>query len=131
MIKELLNTMSMRPKVAKRAAVALGVVAIAIAVAACGSSSASSTTAASAGTGTSSAQFQARLSLAKCMRAHGINLPDPSSGGGAAGGGSIFQALRNYPRTEIQSAFSACKQYMAEAFPRVLRDARPARRADR
>lgn len=110
-------------------AVALGVVAIAVAVAACGSSSASSTTAAAAGTGTSSAQFQARLNLAKCMRAHGINVPDPSSGGGTAGGGTIFRALRDYPRTEIQSALSSCKQYMAAAFPGLSET--PAQRAAR
>ncbi len=89
---------------------------------ACGSSASSS-----AGTGTSGAQFQARLDLAKCFRAHGVNVPDPSSGGGPAGGGGIFRTLRNYPQAQIQSARTACQQYIAQAFPRL--NLSPAQRA--
>ena len=37
-------------------------------------------------------QFQARLNLAKCFRAHGINVPDPSAAAAApAGGGGLFR----------------------------------------
>jgi len=87
--------------------------ALGVTVAACGSSSASSS---SAGT-TSGAQFQARLNLAKCFRAHGINVPDPSTGGGPAGGGGVFRTLRGYPQAQITAARQACSQYFAQAFP--------------
>jgi hypothetical protein len=118
-----------------RRAVSTTVVALALgaAVAACGSSSASSSTAGatSGSTGsTSGAQFQARLNLAKCFRAHGINVPDPSAGGGTAGGGGgggVFRALRTYPQAQVQSATQACRQYFAQAFPRL--NLSPAQRA--
>jgi hypothetical protein len=103
--------------------VAACVIALALAggVAACGSSgSSSSTTAASASTGT---QSQARLDLAKCFRAHGLNVPDPSSGGGAAGGGGggggIIRSLQNYPQAQVNAARQACQTYFAKAFPRL------------
>src|SRR5438270_2352082 len=92
----------------------VAVVAVAVGLAACGSSSSSTSTAASTST-----QFQARLNLAKCFRAHGINVPDPSSGGGPAGGGGVFRALRNYSQAQVQSATQACRQYFAQAFPRA------------
>jgi hypothetical protein len=94
-----------------------------VVVAGCGSSNASSSTAGTA----SGAQFQARLNLAKCFRAHGINVPDPSTGGGPAGGGGVFRALRNYPQSQVQSATQACQQYFAQAFPRL--NLSPAQRA--
>jgi hypothetical protein len=113
---------------ARRALVAaVGVLALGGALSACGSSSASSTTAASSSSTTSSARYEARLNLAKCFRAHGINVPDPSPGAGPAGGGGVFRALRNYPQSEIQSATRACRQYMAQAFPRF--NLTPAQRA--
>jgi hypothetical protein len=100
----------------------LAAVALATALAACGSSSSASTSGATSGT-----QFQARLSLAKCFRAHGINVPDPSSGGGAAGGGGIFRELRNYPQAQVTAARQACSQYFAKAFPQL--NLTPAQRA--
>jgi hypothetical protein len=104
------------------------VLALGLAVAACGSSTASSSDpAASASVTPSSTQFQARLNLAKCFRAHGINVPDPSSGGGVAGGGGVFRILRNYSQSEIQAASQACRQYFAQAFPRL--NLSPAQRA--
>jgi hypothetical protein len=94
----------------------LAVLAIGACVSACGSSSGSgSTTGATAGT--SGARLQARLNLAKCLRSHGINVPDPSSGGGAAGGGGFLRALRTYPQSQVQTARTACSQYIAQAFP--------------
>jgi hypothetical protein len=89
-------------------------VALAATVAACGSSSSANTSA-----GTSGAQFQARLNLAKCFRSHGINVPDPSTGGGPAGGGGLFRQLRQYPQAQITAARQACSQYFAQAFPRL------------
>jgi hypothetical protein len=104
--------------------------AIAVTVGACGSSSATTTSsAASAGTGSTSARFQARLNLAKCMRAHGINVPDPTAGGGPAQGGSFFRVFRDYPSSQIRAAFSACRQYAAAAFPGF--NETPAQRAAR
>jgi hypothetical protein len=93
------------------------------ALAACGASSSASTSQ------TSGTQFQARLNLARCFRAHGINVPDPSSGGGPAGNGGVFRALRQYPQSQIQAATQACRQYFAQAFPRL--NLTPAQRAAR
>lgn len=91
----------------------LGVVGfLCVAVAACGSSSSTSTTLGSSAPN-SAARFQARLSLAKCLRAHGINVPDPS----ATSEGVGFRVLANYPRAEIQSAMQGCRQYLVKAFP--------------
>jgi hypothetical protein len=101
----------------------LTAVALATAIAACGSSSSSNQSG-----GTSGSQFQARLSLAKCFRAHGINVPDPTSGGGpAGGGGGIFRSLRNYPQAQTTAARQACSQYFAKAFPQF--NLTPAQRA--
>ena len=72
----------------------LVVVAVGLGLSACGSSARARRerrTAASTGAA-------ARLNLAKCFRSHGINVPDPSTGGGPAGGGSLFRVLRNTPR---------------------------------
>jgi hypothetical protein len=90
------------------------VLAVAVGLAACGSSSSTTSTATSAST-----QFQARLNLAKCFRAHGINVPDPSANGGVAGGGGLFRTLQNYSQAQISSARKACQQYFAQAFPRL------------
>jgi hypothetical protein len=96
----------------------LAVVALAFGLSACGSSgSGSASTAAS--TGTQATQATARLNLARCFRAHGINVPDPSSGGGTAGGGSFQRALRNYSQAQVNTARQACQQYFAQAFPRL------------
>ncbi len=91
---------------------------LALALGACGSSSSSSTASAASG-GTvvagSNARFQARLNLAKCLRAHGINVPDPTPGGGGGGGG-IFRDLQNYPQAQVQAARQACQQYLRRSF---------------
>lgn len=93
-------------------ALALGILSIALA--ACGSSSSASSSGSSSG-----AQFQARLNFAKCMRQHGINVPDPSSGGGPAGGGGAFRALRNYPQAQRQAALQACQSFLRQAFGNI------------
>lgn len=93
---------------------------VAIAISACGSSSSSSSTAAAAAGTTvsgSNARYQARLNLAKCFRAHGINVPDPTPGAGAAGGGGgIFRSLSSYPQATVTAARQACQQYLKQAF---------------
>lgn len=100
------------------AAVAL-TAALALGLTACGSSSAPSTASAStaAGSGASSSSaYQARLNFAKCMRSHGVNVPDPSANGGpaAGAGGGLFRQLRSNPN--FQSASQACAQYRRRAF---------------
>lgn len=107
-------------------AVCLVVVALGLGVSACGSSSGSSSSTAGAATGTG-VQATARLNLAKCFRAHGINVPDPSTGGGPAGGGSLFRVLRSYSQAQVSAARQACQQYIAQAFPRL--NLSPAQRA--
>jgi hypothetical protein len=99
----------------------LSVFAAALALAACGSSSNTSSSALSAGTGgpgASASNYQARLNYAKCMRSHGVNVPDPSANGGPAAGagtgGGGFQSLRNNPN--FQSASQACAKYRSKAF---------------
>jgi hypothetical protein len=100
----------------------LSVFAAALALAACGSSSNTSSLSASAGgPGASASTYQARLNFAKCMRSHGVNVPDPSAnggpaagaGGGGAGGGGFAQ-LRNNPN--FRSASEACAKYRSKAF---------------
>jgi hypothetical protein len=96
----------------------LSACAVAVAVAACGSSSAATSSSSAAGSGTSStARYQARLNLAKCLRSHGLNVPDPSPNGGVAGGGEgggIFRQARANPN--FRSALQACSQYTRGAF---------------
>jgi hypothetical protein len=91
--------------------------ALAIGVAACGSSSNSSSgsTGSGASVSSSDARYQARLNLAKCMRAHGVNVPDPPANGGFAAGAGEIRALQSSPNT--QSALQACAQYRRQAFP--------------
>jgi hypothetical protein len=107
----------------RRRALALCVLsgALAIGVTACGSSSSSTTSVAGAGAGTSSSTYTARLNFAKCMRAHGVNVPDPSANGGPAGGAGGagagaggFRALRSSPN--FQAASTACAKYRSKAF---------------
>ena len=96
--------------------------ALAVGISACGSSSPSSTTGdAAPGTSVSgtNARYEARLSLAKCLRAHGLNVPDPSpnggpAGGGGGGGGGGFRTLRDQPN--FRSAMQACAKYRRGAF---------------
>lgn len=97
----------------------LAVAALAGGLAACGGSSSPSNATASG------AQFQARLNLAKCARAHGINVPDPTPGGGFQRG--EFRTLRQYPQSQIQSVMQACRQYLVQAFPQL--NLSPAQRA--
>jgi hypothetical protein len=80
---------------------------------ACGSSSSNATAASRASS--SSSRYQARLSLAKCLRAHGLNVPDPSPNGGpAAGGDGRFQEIRSSPK--FQTAIKACQKQLGQAF---------------
>jgi hypothetical protein len=125
-----LSVMSIRLSllVGRRPLLAGVLAAVAISVSACGSSSSStsSTTAtspAAAGSGASTSSsnrtYTARLNLARCYRAQGINVPDPTPGAGHAAGGGIQQILSRYPQAKVQAARQACRQYLAQANPEV------------
>jgi hypothetical protein len=106
------------PTIRRRLPVAcLAVIVLALGVTACGSSSGSSSS--SSSDPSSATAATARLNLAKCLRSHGLNVPDPSSGGGAAGGGSLFRVLRNYSQAQVNTARQACTKYFAQAVPRA------------
>jgi hypothetical protein len=98
----------------------LAATALATTLAACGGSSSSNSSASATGS-----RFQARVNLAKCARAHGINVPDPSPGGGAGAG--IGRVLRQYSQAQVNTALQACRPYLAKAFPQF--NLTPAQRA--
>jgi hypothetical protein len=109
-----------------RALACLVALPLAIGLAACGSSSSTSSDPAT-NASSSSARYQARLDLAKCFRAHGINVPDPSANGGPAGGGGLERLQQQYSQSQINAARQACQQYIAKAFPQL--NLSPAQRA--
>jgi hypothetical protein len=113
-----------------RAVLVLPVLVAALALSACGSSSSSSSSAAGGGTSvsTSSNRQQARVALAKCLRAQGLNVPDPGAGGApGGGGGGIFRSLQNIPTAQLTAARQACKSEFSAAFPQA--NLSPAQRA--
>jgi hypothetical protein len=99
------------------AAALLLTAALAVSLSACGSSASGSTNASTGAASTVSSRYQARLALAKCLRAHGLNVPDPSPNGGGAGGapgGGGFRTLRSQPN--FQAAMQACAKYRRSGF---------------
>lgn len=52
-------------------------------------------------------KMQAALDFAKCMRAHGVDMPDPQ-----ANGGGIKLSGGDADKTKISAAQQACKQYL-------------------
>jgi len=101
----------------------LAAVAVAIGAAACGSSStSSSSTSATAGESIAAptdAQVKARLGLAKCMRAHGVNVPDSAATGTAGAGAAVRQLLSEYSTAQIQDAIADCHAELVAAFPQL------------
>jgi hypothetical protein len=94
--------------------------AVSAALSACGSSGAStttSTTAAGGGSSTTNAAklLDARLAAAKCMRAQGINMPDPTAQRGTAL--HMLAVLDSYPPVKAKAAQQACKAELDQAFP--------------
>lgn len=109
---------------ARRVLLACVFATVAIVLSACGSSSSSTSPdlpAPGSGTSTaaSNATYRARLNLARCYRAQGINVPDPTPGAGHAAGGGIQQILGRYPQARVQAAQQACRQYIAKANPQA------------
>jgi hypothetical protein len=99
--------------------------ALALTAAGCGSSSSSSTATSTAqaaplgARGPTAAQVQARLSLAKCARAHGIDLPDPSANGTYGSTNSISNIVSRYGQAKVNTVEQACRQYLVVAFPNL------------
>ncbi|MBV9838401.1 MAG: hypothetical protein JO156_09785 [Solirubrobacterales bacterium] len=96
--------------------------ALCLASVACGSSSGSKTssvstsTAPAAGTtGVSDAVQAARVKAASCVRAQGIDIPDPSPRSGSIR--AIYRILGSYPDAKVQSALKACAGQIRQAFP--------------
>ena len=106
----------------RRAAITLlAALAIGAGVAACGSSSSSSSTAAAVGgatvTAPTDAQVKARLNLATCLRAKGINVPDSAATGTAGAGAALRQLLTEYSPTQLRTALTDCKAQAVVAIP--------------
>jgi hypothetical protein len=100
-------------------------------VAACGSSSnaTKSVDGAAAGEGAPPpALQQARVKAAVCVRAQGIDIPDPTAT--RAGVLAIVSALAKYPSGKVQAAEQACAPEIRKAFPNVAALS-PAQRAQR
>ena len=58
----------------------------------------------------------AMVDFARCMREHGVDLPDPQmSGGGAGGGGVMIEIGDDIDPEEMEAAQEACQPLMADA----------------
>jgi hypothetical protein len=97
--------------------------AAALTISACGSSSSSSSStsiqALSAGTTTPNAVklLPARLAAVRCIRAHGINVPDPGTTRQSVL--KMAEALASVPPVKVQAATKACAAQIKLAFPNL------------
>ena len=102
-------------------------------LAGCGSSSHSSSSNSTAATGPTSAPnaaalVKARVAAASCMRAQGIDIPDPGASPGSVL--SVLRVLSSYPQAKVQAAGAACASEIHQAFPNAT-NLTPAQRAQR
>ena len=103
-------------------------------LAACGSSahsSSSTTSTAAAGAANApnaAALVKARVAAAKCMRAQGIDVPDP--GASRASVLNVLRVLSTFPQAKVQAAEAACASEIHQAFPNAT-NLTPAQRAQR
>jgi hypothetical protein len=93
----------------------LGILALTavLAAGACGGPSAASST-----TTTTIDPDEAMLAFAKCMREHGIDMPDPETDGN--GRGRVTFNGKPGDETKMDAAQKACQKYMAAAGPGAL-----------
>jgi hypothetical protein len=93
-----------------RAIITLATVGVSSALVACGGSEAS-------GNDAQANAEDAGLNFAKCMREHGVDMPDPQPGGG--GQGFNLQFRGGDPRTDddFQKAQEACGHFLRDAIP--------------
>jgi hypothetical protein len=96
-----------------------GIALTVLALAACGGSSSNSSSSTTASAGTfSSARIQARVNLAKCLRTHGIDVPDSVGRGGPAARAALQQLVAQYGlQGLVQKAQMYCKSNLQAAFP--------------
>jgi len=92
-----------------RSPLILAVVAGALALGACGSSNDDGGGAGSGAKGQDKA-FEGALKFSKCMREHGIDMPDPQRVG--KGGIKLSGGKVNFNDPKMKSAQSACQKYM-------------------
>ncbi len=95
---------------------------LALAVAACGSSgsksSSTSTASPTPSVPTNTPQVaQARIQAAQCFRAHGIDIPDFTPGGGRIR--AVARIIAGYPAAKVQSVTQACASSIRQAFPNL------------
>lgn len=105
-----------------RGSIVASICLAALGLAACGSSSSSRTATAGQSpvvTAPTPAQQRARLDLAKCMRAHGVDVPDSVATGAAGAREGAQQLLQKYSTTQLQNAISACRANLVAAFPQL------------
>ena len=92
----------------RRPAAVLALLAASALLTACGSSSTSSNGSAG-GSNHASKQENSRLQFSKCMREHGVEIPESSAGGAPSAG------LVNTPQSTLTAAANACRQYATGA----------------
>jgi hypothetical protein len=94
---------------------------VALLAAACGASGSKSpaTAAATPTVPTNTpAVAKARIEAAQCFRAHGINIPDFTPGGGRVR--AVLRIIASYPAGKVQSVTQACMSSLRQAFPNAL-----------
>jgi hypothetical protein len=89
-----------------------GVLVVAASLTACGSGDESSSSSKNDG----DKAEQARLDFSRCMRQHGVDLPDPKQG---PGGGVLIQGTPNLDTAQGRRAMQACQKYLAAARPKL------------
>ncbi len=91
----------------------------ALAISACGSSSSSSTSTQALSTGTTTPNaaklLPARLAAVRCIRAQGINVPDPGTTRQSVL--KMVETLASFPQVKVQAATKACAAQIKLAFP--------------
>jgi hypothetical protein len=100
-------------------------IAAVLVLAACGSSSSQSSSSSSAAgvpssiTAPTDAEVHARVELAECMRAHGVNVPDSAATGTGGARAAVQQLLSQYSQAELQGAIAKCHAQLVQAFPQL------------
>jgi hypothetical protein len=112
---------------AHRIGAGLAALGLAVGLAACGGGSNQGTTSAAAGGERAAQQSKAQdaaLKFARCMREHGVDLPDPQ--GGRGGGFVIGGAGAKFDPDDplFKRAQGACQKFLAAARPNLTPDQR-------
>ena len=61
---------------------------------------------------------RSRIQAAQCFRAHGIDIPDFTPGGGRIR--AVLRIIASYPTAKVQSVTQACMASLRQAFPNAL-----------